>query len=703
VSTPPGSARAPAPAAPHPPHPPDPIARASALVAVLAALAALGMTALVPTSACLLAVGLVAAATVALRYVPALALSSALRATLALALLAVVAVTGSRSAPDVPLLGPFELLPTGVFTALAAGALVAAVLEFGTGRGVRFGVVLTAGVLALTAALAPGPGMVPALCIGWPAALFTLARVNGVEGLARSRSGAPQAGAPARAVTRWHVLPAAAGIAVALLALLALRAGGLSESGGPGAGALGAGDGFQSGGDGRGASRSTSSYLGSTMDLRMRGTLGDSPVLSVPASSPALWRSGVLDTYRGAQWSAGDAAGERPAVDQSPGRLFLTWLLPVAGVSRDDVVRPEVAWASVVVAPGRPDAVSSDALGRSVMGVVATGQRVVFVGGDAPGYRVTSTPLPRVADPASAGLLATAGATGFDGATVDPRYTELPDAVPQRVRDLGRRLVASAPDRRSAVLAVENELRARLEYRLDSPRPRRGEDPVDDVLFRSRSGFCEQFAAAEIVLLRSAGIPARMATGFAGGTPSGDRRILKGSDAHAWVEVWFPGVGWVSSDPTAGARLYSAWWSDLAALWRWLAVNPWRLALALVVVGGLVVGVALLAAWRRSRSRGGVTEAPPPSGREVPAELAAAFARLEAALAEAGRERRPTETVAALAVRVGAGDRPVRDALAVLERALYAAVPPSRSECGTAAGHLDRVSARVLAEVRSGS
>jgi protein-glutamine gamma-glutamyltransferase len=679
-----------------PPHPPDPAAQAAALVAVLATLAGLGMTSLVPVPVCLLAAACSTGVVVGLRFVPALTTVAPLRVSLALGLMGVVAVAGSRSVPDLPVLGPFEIIPTGVLAALAAGAVVASVLEFGTVRGVRFGVVLTGAVTALTASLVPGPHIVPALCLGWPAALFALARVDGVEALARSRTGGPQPRPAARAITRWHVVPAVAGIAVACTALVLLRVGGLSHTDG-----LSSGDGFGDSGVTRSGStravRSGASYLGTTMDLRMRGTLADTPVLRVPADSPALWRGGVLDTYAGSQWSAGEGVGERPSVVVHEGGVDLEWPAPVPGVPRDDVVRPQVPWASVVVAAGRPEAVSADALGRTLGAVATSGERVLFLSA-VPSYQVRSAPLPRVGDPAWADLLSGAAPGGGGPVTVDGRYTELPPTVPARVRDLGRRLVAGAPDRRAAVLAVERELRTRLEYRLDSPRPRRGDDPVDDVLFRSHSGFCEQFASAEVVLLRSAGVPARMATGFAGGETDGSERVLRASDGHAWVEVWFPGVGWVSSDPTAGARRATAWWSDLASLGRRVAGEPALLALCVAGLLGLAGGIVVLV-LRRRRAPAVAPVARAGPARVLSSELAAAFARLESALAEAGNARRPAETVAALGDRV-APDAAVRAAFAVLERALYARTPPSRAECGVAARELDRASTRVLAAVR---
>jgi transglutaminase-like putative cysteine protease len=91
--------------------------------------------------------------------------------------------------------------------------------------------------------------------------------------------------------------------------------------------------------------------------------------------------------------------------------------------------------------------------------------------------------------------------------------------------------------------------------------PSAHEDSVDEFLFRSHEGFCEQFASAETVLLRSVGVPSRLVTGYAyGSTDAADpgRRLFTDADAHAWVEVYYPGLDWSPSDPTAGSTLAPA-------------------------------------------------------------------------------------------------------------------------------------------------
>ena len=111
--------------------------------------------------------------------------------------------------------------------------------------------------------------------------------------------------------------------------------------------------------------------------------------------------------------------------------------------------------------------------------------------------------------------------------------------------------MAGSASRLNAVNAVEDYLRSNEKYNLNSPVPAAGEDAVDDFLFVSHQGFCEQFATAAVIMLRTQGIPARFVTGYVDGDTTVDpgERVFRDSDAHAWVQVFYPGVGWVNSDP----------------------------------------------------------------------------------------------------------------------------------------------------------
>jgi hypothetical protein len=246
------------------------------------------------------------------------------------------------------------------------------------------------------------------------------------------------------------------------------------------------------------------------------------------------------------------------------------------------------------------------------------------------------------------------------------RWLQLPGPLPARVRDLGLRLAAQ-PTRYDTVRAVEDHLRSSATYRLDAPVPGEGEDAVDHFLFQSREGYCEHFASAEVVLLRSAGIPARLAVGFAGGEPAagpagapadagvtgdlGGARLVRGTQAHAWVEVWFPGVGWVSSDPTAGTTLADP--PALDRLGQWVRDHAVALGALAVVLALAVAAVVVLARRRRPLAGAGAGR-----GRLVggAADLVAAFDRLEDALDRTGVPRRTQETLAELGARLTRGD-----------------------------------------------
>ncbi|MDI1308386.1 MAG: DUF3488 and transglutaminase-like domain-containing protein [Methylotenera sp.] len=83
--------------------------------------------------------------------------------------------------------------------------------------------------------------------------------------------------------------------------------------------------------------------------------------------------------------------------------------------------------------------------------------------------------------------------------------------------------------------------------------PRLGKEPVDDFLFNTKRGFCEHYASSFVYLMRAAGVPARIVTGYQGGeiNPNGNYLIVRQSDAHAWAEVWLQDRGWVRVDPTS--------------------------------------------------------------------------------------------------------------------------------------------------------
>jgi transglutaminase-like putative cysteine protease len=142
------------------------------------------------------------------------------------------------------------------------------------------------------------------------------------------------------------------------------------------------------------------------------------------------------------------------------------------------------------------------------------------------------------------------GSTNF-GDPEAPRE-KLESSAYARMYAIATQLTSGAPTMYDAVERVERYLDRNLSY---SEKPRGAEFPLNAFLFRDKFGYCQQFSGAMALMLRMAGIPSRVAAGFAPGSynrDSGEYRV-RDLDAHSWVEVYFNGIGWVTFDPTPAA------------------------------------------------------------------------------------------------------------------------------------------------------
>ncbi|EJQ52749.1 hypothetical protein IEQ_01792 [Bacillus cereus BAG6X1-2] len=142
------------------------------------------------------------------------------------------------------------------------------------------------------------------------------------------------------------------------------------------------------------------------------------------------------------------------------------------------------------------------------------------------------------------------------------KYTQLPESLPQRVRDLAVNLTNDKDNRYEKVLAIENYFtdNSFVYETMNVLFPAKNQDYVDQFLFDTKSGYCNNFSTSMIVLLRSAGIPARWVKGFTEGNLENTFANAEGenvykianNNAHSWVEVYFSGYGWVPFEPTKG-------------------------------------------------------------------------------------------------------------------------------------------------------
>ncbi len=142
-------------------------------------------------------------------------------------------------------------------------------------------------------------------------------------------------------------------------------------------------------------------------------------------------------------------------------------------------------------------------------------------------------------------------------ASIADRYLQVPSTVPGRVRELARRIIADKQNAYDKAEALETFLRTNYRYSTVVKSPPSGRDPVDWFLFDLREDFCEYFASSMVVMLRLHGIPARVVEGYTPGVydQTSGKYVVSEKNAHAWVEAYFAGFGWIEFEPTPSESL----------------------------------------------------------------------------------------------------------------------------------------------------
>lgn len=162
---------------------------------------------------------------------------------------------------------------------------------------------------------------------------------------------------------------------------------------------------------------------------------------------------------------------------------------------------------------------------------------------------------------------------------ISSTYLQLPAQLDPRIPELAAQITKNSKTPFDKALSIESYLRSRFSYTLNLiGKP--GEDPLAHFLFVTRAGHCEYFATAMAVMVRTLGIPAREVNGFLPGEYNdlGGDYIVRASDAHSWVEVYFPGNGWQTFDPTpsvAGSSTSILTRLGQYADWLELSWNEW--------------------------------------------------------------------------------------------------------------------------------
>ena len=135
---------------------------------------------------------------------------------------------------------------------------------------------------------------------------------------------------------------------------------------------------------------------------------------------------------------------------------------------------------------------------------------------------------------------------------VRQKYLQLPQEFSPRIQELAKEITAGAQTPYGKAALITRYLRENIVYSQTIPEPPRNKNSLEWVLFDFKQAYCVYYASAEVLMLRSVGVPARMAVGFAQGERDGNTYVVRRLNSHAWPEVYFPGIGWVEFEPTAG-------------------------------------------------------------------------------------------------------------------------------------------------------
>jgi protein-glutamine gamma-glutamyltransferase len=436
------------------------------------------------------------------------------------------------------------------------------------------------------------------------------------------------------------------------------------------------------------------------LDTALRGTLGNQVVMRVRANTPGYFLGLTYSEWNGQSWTNPGNCG---TVAEDTGSPFLMPNEPVGGgtptigapfipggAENVQTFYVEQPLPNLLFATTAPSQIYFPAhslvfgCDNSIRSTIAMTPGTVYT---VISHDTEQTPSQLRDVPAGIAEPAKADALPF---ALD---LQLPTPDPYaRVEALTRSILARAHSDSlvGEVQALENWIGAHTQYSTDIPPLLPGQDAVNEFLFGNRVGFCEQISTALAVMLRTVGIPAREATGYIPGPfdPLSDLYEIQAKDAHAWVQVYFPGHGWQSFDPTAYVPLAAAdpgavLLSDLGHV---VAGLPW-------LPIGLTGGVVLAVLGRRFEIRRRRARPPTWAGRLA--------LRFERAGARTGIARGNAETLAEYGRRLqsaAAGGLGVTRLVDLLSESAYAGREPSPDERSEAEGVVD--SLRSAARLR---
>lgn len=278
-------------------------------------------------------------------------------------------------------------------------------------------------------------------------------------------------------------------------------------------------------------------------------------LFTVRATAPAYWRLTALDRFDGRLWTPSRPAlfhRDRSAAEAAPGPVERSLRQDIRVTGLDSPWLPAADRAVRVRAAGARLDPETDSL------VTKKGSRAVrsyVVESRLPAGRGRPEPVPATGAPGAPGPSASSALAGGRRSDLS-RYLALPARFPREVRDLAEQFAAGAATPYDRAVALEDSLRVKFIYD-ETAAPGASLDGLEDFLFGSHRGYCEQFAGAYAAMARSLGLPARVAVGFTPGTWDAGAGVWRVStrESHAWPEVYLDGVGWTAFEPTPGRVL----------------------------------------------------------------------------------------------------------------------------------------------------
>ncbi|MET1247235.1 transglutaminaseTgpA domain-containing protein [Sporolactobacillus sp. STCC-11] len=295
-------------------------------------------------------------------------------------------------------------------------------------------------------------------------------------------------------------------------------------------------------------------------DSRLGGSIGmdQTPLFTAAISgNPGYWRVAHKDHYTGRGWSNSEPFYLPASAAKTLASNLSLYEAQTKTNKQTAILHFSKASPAILPYSGEPMQITVP--GKQLKIEQTTGQVLPI-----DEKRVSSEQL-AYAEPVYQTSILRKATSESDPEIIREHYLQVPQDLPDRVRALGQRLTAGHTNRYDQVKAVVNYLRSsRFRYSTEQiPRPSQNQDYVDQFLFDSKVGYCDNFSTSMVVLLRSAGIPARWVKGFTSGEFQGqvqekvngknvglNQYQITNADAHSWGEVYFPGSGWVTFEPT---------------------------------------------------------------------------------------------------------------------------------------------------------